>query len=219
MSTATQDRREQEDRESPVDRIMSDAPYPDVKASEAQETPLTREAVVHLRAAAMEVDRGCAKVRSLLTTVDRALAEPHGGDKTFSEEERLDLAELITLARDIADREMARPVFERGRGERPHADGPSLTLDEEDLWALGEELWRIARAGSYAYRDNRTEEGYVNCLDVAAEAANRLCDRLFERAGIPLGEATNNRLGERTHGFTEQAAQLGRDALGPVDAE
>lgn len=112
---------EQEDRESPVARIMAEAPFSDVNAKEeAPRTPLTREAVVHLRAAGMEIDQGYATLAALVNLVRRRIKPPAEVEVVLSFEEAYDLARTLEAVENIASAKIVEPVFQRGRGERPH---------------------------------------------------------------------------------------------------
>lgn len=107
---------------------VTDVPFGEIGDATqlAPETPLTEEAVVHLRAAGREIDRGHDKLRSLLTIVRREI-HPWvvGDDVTLEEDQAYCLSNLLEMAMDLADREVVRPVFERGRGLRDHGGIPS----------------------------------------------------------------------------------------------
>lgn len=187
MATAT------EDRESPVAEMMEDIPFSDLEDTPtnlAPETPLTREAVIHLRAAAAEVSDGYAEVSAQVATVRRRLAQlddiAHAGSGPgirLSEEEALELAQLLRTAEKGMVADMMEPVFERGRGERPHADGPHLSLDEEELRDLALQLSVISFLGVVDMADSdhlrRRVLGRISLM------ADNLVKQLEERAGLP----------------------------------
>lgn len=178
MSATTEDRTE---RESPVDAMLEDVPFSDLEAPPsklAAETPLTREAVIHVRAAAGEVSQAYGDVHALLDTVERALSEPVGGEKVLSEEGRLNLARLVHQARQKADHEMQRPVFERGRGERPH--GGVMEQSVAPLLSdLLDTLWRGASATA-AFTGIELER--QDNLAAMQDAANAICGELNDAA-------------------------------------
>lgn len=117
MSTTT------EDRKSPRNPALDGVPFSGIGGATelAPDTPLTREAVIHLRAAGMEIDSAFALVRAILRTVKN---EVHpwacGADVTLDEDRAYDLSLLLRHAIDLTEKRMLRPCFERGRGERPH---------------------------------------------------------------------------------------------------
>lgn len=106
--------------------------------------------------------------------------------------------------------EALAPLVEKElEGETPPSSG--LTLSEEEVWALGVDLWRIASAVEYPiYHEMR---GARNCPRAVCALANRVLDHLFERAGIQLGDERNHRLSHAAAGFSEKAAKLGSDAV------
>lgn len=204
MSTETEERR------NPVDVMLEDVPYPDLQ-DQPSETPLTREAVVHLRAAAKEVSGVFRFVQSAISTVERALSQPMGDGKTFSEEERMDLADLLQLAREKAETGMMEPVFERGRGERPHSDAPHLSIGEEEIHELVVDLYRIDTAACADTDDEEERQRLLGAIGMKAEA---MADEVCEAAGIPVHDGTIEEFIDAAAGFEEKAKKHGRDAVG-----
>jgi hypothetical protein len=178
------------DRESPVDRIMRDVPFNDLEkppSELARSTPLTREAVIHLRAAASEVDSAFPRLQAILGAVKRALKNPVvGDDLTIDEDTAFDLRQLLDAAIEIADVDMNRPVFARGRGERPHGDGPHLSLDQDGLDKLAVQLCELALLAIKANETTESPELAHAFVKETGKRADEVLQWVEERAGTDL---------------------------------
>lgn len=109
------------DRSSSFDERLEGVPFQGLDGTkEAPTTPLTRETVVHLRAAGMEIDQGAATLSALVNIVRRRIEPPAEVEVVLGFEEAYDLARTLDAVETMVHKEIVEPVFERARGERPH---------------------------------------------------------------------------------------------------
>lgn len=200
-----------EDRESPVAEIMEDAPFSDLEDTPtnlAPETPLTREAVIHLRAAGGELDNAYAVAMALLETVRRELNNPVvGADLTIDEDRAYDLWLLMGELADIIDKKMVREVFQRGRGERPHGDGLHLSLDEEGVRDLALTINTIAHIAASAVDPDDSRDLVVKLANEVSIWSDDLLKEIEEKVGADLYESTADTASERAETTKREARE------------